>query len=109
MPLGDTLIENLHPLKEAVISARNREKMTAGPPGIDLQTFVSEGCGATSFSTGIATFMPGAYLPYHAHGFSEAVTVLEGHARVLVEGRAYHLNPRDCVHVPAGTAHQVEN
>jgi quercetin dioxygenase-like cupin family protein len=48
-------------------------------------------------------------LPYHAHGFSEAVTVLEGDARVLVEGRIYRLGQYDCVHVPKGIAHQVEN
>ena len=50
-----------------------------------------------------------ARLPYHVHHFSEAVTVLEGTARVFVEGRAYRLCPRDCVHVPSGIAHQVQN
>jgi putative monooxygenase len=48
-------------------------------------------------------------LPFHAHGFSEAVTILEGRACVRIEGRAYYLNAQDCVHIPAGIAHQVEN
>jgi len=48
-------------------------------------------------------------MPYHFHEFSEAVTVLEGSARVLLEGRSYQLGLLDCVHVPAGVAHQVEN
>ena len=80
-----------------------------GPAGVDLRTFVSESCGATGFCTGTATFAPGAFLPWHFHDFSEAITVVEGCARVLIQGRAYRLGPRDCVHVPTGIAHQVEN
>jgi quercetin dioxygenase-like cupin family protein len=96
-------------VKEAIISAQTLEATSGSPTGVDLYTFVSQACGANGFSTGIAKFKPRAFLPYHAHGFSEAVTILEGRARVLIEGREYHLNPQDCVHVPAGVAHQVEN
>ena len=94
---------------EAIISARQSPPAEHMPAGVELRTFVSEGCGATGFSTGTATFAPGAYLPYHFHEFSEAVTVIEGRARVLLEGRVYRLGPRDCVHAPAGLVHQVEN
>ena len=96
-------------MTEAIISARHSQPAEQAPAGVELRTFVSEGCGATGFSTGTATFAPGAYLPYHLHEFSEAVTVIEGRARVLLEGRLYLLGPRDCVHVPAGLVHQVEN
>jgi quercetin dioxygenase-like cupin family protein len=95
-------------LSEKIISARAREEViTFG--GVELQTFVSSKCGATRFSTGIARFQPSATLPYHIHSFSEAVTVIDGSARVFIEGRTYHLGPRDCVHVPSGIAHQVQN
>ncbi len=98
-----------HMIREKIISAPVREA-TAGETGsVELVTFVSEACGATGFSTGIARFPPGAQLPYHLHPFSEAVTIIEGSARVLIEGRAYRLGPRDCVHVPSGLAHQVQN
>ena len=95
--------------KEAIITARSRQTAPGGNAEVSLYSFVTEACGATNFSTGIARFKPSARLPYHAHGFSEAVTIIEGRARVLVEGRAYSLGPRDCVHVPRDTAHQVEN
>src|ERR1700677_2574569 len=98
-----------HTTREKILSARDRAKVTGSPTGVDLRTFVSAECGATAFSTGTATFQPGGCLPYHVHGFSEAVTVIEGSARVLIEGRAYRLGPRDCVHVPSGLAHQVQN
>ena len=85
------------------------EPLTASLPGVALRTFVSEECGATGFSTGTATFQGSAELAYHRHGCSEAVTVLEGRARIEVEGRSYELSLLDCIHVPAGTAHSVRN
>lgn len=96
-------------LKETIIRARSLGAIQMGPERADLYTFVSETCGATSLSTGIARFKPGASLQYHTHEFSEAITVIEGQARILVEGRAYLLRPRDCVHIPRDIAHQVEN
>ncbi len=96
-------------LTETIISARIARVDVITAAGVELRTFASEDCGAVGFSTGTATFAPGACLPCHFHAFSEAITILEGQARILLEGRAYLLNRRDCVHVPAGTAHQVEN
>lgn len=103
------MVEVPHIVREKIISARDRGPVAEGPAGVALRTFVSEACGATDFSTGTATFQAGAHLPYHIHGFSEAVTVIEGRARMLVEGRSYRLRPKDCVHVPAGIAHRVQN
>jgi putative monooxygenase len=96
-------------VREKMISTRSSKSVAGAPPGVRLWAFVSGECGATGFSTGTATLKPGAFLPYHAHVFSEAVTVLEGEARILIEGRAYRLAPRDCVHIPAGVAHLVRN
>jgi quercetin dioxygenase-like cupin family protein len=93
--------------KESIVSARKAPVQVA--EGVELRMFASGECGATGFSTATATFRPGACMPYHLHEFSEAVTVLEGSARVLVEGRAYTLGSLDCMHVPAHAAHQVDN
>lgn len=78
-------------------------------PGIELREFASARCGAQGFSTGTARFDPGAALAYHVHECSEAVTIIEGEARLLVEGRAHHLSQMDAVHLPAGVAHAVTN
>lgn len=96
-------------VRETIVSARPCRPESVSPPGVSLLTFVSQACGATGFSTGIARFEPQSYLPYHLHRFSEAVTIVEGVARVEVEGRAYRLRPRDCIHLPAGTTHLVRN
>src|ERR1700722_7522842 len=95
-------------IREKIISGRGREGVTDNA-GVDLRTFVSGACGATGFRTGTATFLPMTNLPYNFHRFREAVSVLAGSARVVIEGRAYRLQPHDCVHVPAGFAHLVEN
>src|ERR1700682_2008179 len=69
--------------------------------------FVSEACGATGFSTGTATIQGGACHPNRTPQCSLAITVLHGHARVLVEGRAYQLAALDSIHIPAGVAYCI--
>jgi quercetin dioxygenase-like cupin family protein len=77
--------------------------------GVELRTFVSGNCGARGFSTGSATFRGNVGLPFHTHTCSEAITVIEGQALVIVEGRGYRLGRLDCMHVPAGVAHTIRN
>ena len=96
-------------IEEKIVPARGNKTGSGGPAGVELCTFVSERVGAKGFSTGLARFKPQAYLPYHLHRFSECIVVVEGHACVLVEGRAYRLAPFDCMHIPSGVAHRVEN
>ena len=96
-------------VSETIVRTRTLQAEPGSPPGVELFTFVSEACRASGFSTGLAKFEPSACLPYHLHSFSEAVTIVAGRARFLVEGRAYRLHPRDCMHVPAGVAHLVQN
>lgn len=79
------------------------------PNEVTLQMFASADRGAKEMSTGLAIFGPNAILPYHRHGFSEAVTILEGEALFAVEGRQYCIRPFDCIHIPAGVAHQASN
>jgi HTH-type transcriptional repressor of puuD len=60
-------------------------------------------------STGLLALGRGGQLPYHRHGFSEAVTILEGEAQFEVEGRRYLLTLFDCIHVPSGFPHAAAN
>lgn len=85
------------------------DPLPAGIPGVELREFVSARCGAQGISTGTGTFQPGAGLPWHKHTVSEAVTVLAGEASCSVEGRTYRLRQFDCIHIPAGTAHETRN
>lgn len=94
--------------RESILSGTGIVQAAAGS-GVSLRVFVSSACGSTEMSTGTATFDPGAMLPLHDHDFSEAVTILEGRAEFLVEGRPRQLGPLDSIHLPAGTAHLVRN
>ncbi len=93
---------------EAIISGFC-EPSQPSPNGVELRTFVSRQCGARGFSTGTATFKANALLPYHVHDCSEAITILAGSGTVVVDGRGYRLGRLDCMHVPAGVPHLVQN
>ncbi|MGB6691196.1 MAG: cupin domain-containing protein [Terracidiphilus sp.] len=103
------MIEDHAHVEERIVSAHALAADSSSPHGTGLYVFVSEACGAPGFSTGIARFAPGASLPYHFHPFSEAVTIVEGRARFVVEGRAYRLHAGDSIHIPEGIAHMARN
>ena len=93
---------------ERVISSQCAA-LPAEVSGVELREFVSARCHAHRISSGTATFQPGARLPWHKHAFSEAVTILAGEASCSVEGRTYRLRRFDCIHTPAGNAHETRN
>lgn len=86
-----------------------------GPPsgelatGVELRVLATGSLGAQGLTTALATFHPGAELPYHRHTFSEVIVVVSGEAFVSVEGRRYRMRPYDAMHLPAGAAHAVRN
>jgi quercetin dioxygenase-like cupin family protein len=92
-----------------VIISSQCDPLPAGIPGVTLREFVSARCGARDISTGSASFQPGAAMPCHKHSFSEALTILAGEASCSVEGRRYRMRRLDCMHIPAGLAHQTHN
>jgi quercetin dioxygenase-like cupin family protein len=96
------------PNSEQIISGQ-REPIAAFLPAVALRIFASAESGASAMATGTATFAPGKGLGYHTHPCSEAVTVLQGEALFCLEGRIYRLGPLDCIHVPAGIAHNPKN
>ena len=91
------------------VIAGNAGDASSGAEGVILRTLVSSKLGSGALSPGTATFVGGAQLPFHRHGFSEAITVVNGKALVLIQDRAYLLGPRDSIHVPANLPHLVRN
>lgn len=77
--------------------------------GISFECLVGGHNQARKLTTGVVTFAPGSALPYHAHTFSESITLLAGSATVEVEGRSYLLKKLDNVVVPTGLAHAARN
>ncbi|HXG35896.1 MAG TPA: cupin domain-containing protein [Dehalococcoidia bacterium] len=78
--------------------------------GIETRPLTGKETGAQGISTGVTSFPPGAAVELHTHNVEEAVTLLEGEARVEIEGREpVSLRPYDTTYVPAGVAHRFVN
>jgi len=78
-------------------------------PGFAVLMLTTGDLGSQRLTTCKATAQVGARLPYHTHPTCEAITVAHGEAFVYVEGRRYRLRVFDCVSVPEGVAHSIEN
>lgn len=53
---------------------------------------------------------PGHRLSYQKHRFrSEHWVIMEGESKVTLDGKEIFLKAGDCVDIPVGTAHRIEN
>jgi quercetin dioxygenase-like cupin family protein len=77
--------------------------------GVDVEWLVGAHNGARNLATGFVVFQPSAELPLHRHHVEESITLLQGRAKVEIEGRTHVLGPMDNLVIPGGVAHQVTN
>ena len=94
--------------QHAVISPANSAGIDLSD-GISMRLLASGAQWDEALCTAVATFSPGASLPYHKHHFGEAIIVLDGHAQVSVEGRSYLLEMLDCIYIPKNVPHMAAN
>lgn len=60
-------------------------------------------------SGGYGLFAPGAQLPCHIHDFDESISIVQGEATCVVEGKTYTLSNNDTALVPRGRCHYFIN
>src|SRR5262249_12603355 len=84
-------------------------RITVLVPGVELRSMAGAPHGAQGLFTGLLSLAPGAFYPYYARPFTEAVIALEGDAGVDVEDRRYRLAPLDAVAIPARQPRRVVN
>jgi mannose-6-phosphate isomerase-like protein (cupin superfamily) len=65
--------------------------------------------GVQGICGGYGLFEPGARLPCHRHDFDESITIVEGTATCIVEGRRYDLSGNATVLIPQGRCHYFIN
>jgi mannose-6-phosphate isomerase-like protein (cupin superfamily) len=65
--------------------------------------------GENRITTGISVYPRGTGAPMHSHNCDEHVTVLDGEAEVVVEGRATRLERYDTTYIPAPIPHLFRN
>ena len=65
--------------------------------------------GTRGICGGYGLFEPGARLPCHRHEFDESITIVQGTATCVVEGRRHELSGRATAMVPQGRCHYFIN
>lgn len=78
-------------------------------PGARFQDFFNEELGCPKMSGGYGLFEPGARLPCHLHDFDESITIVQGNATCIVEGRAYAVSDYTTALAPRGRCHYFIN
>jgi quercetin dioxygenase-like cupin family protein len=65
--------------------------------------------GSSGICGGYGLFEPGARLPCHRHEFDESITIIQGTATCIVEGRRHELSHNATALVPQGRCHYFIN
>lgn len=97
------------PGKERVTRLRSALRYQAGP-GTSFVDYVNgDTMPGIEFSGGYGLFQPDGRLPAHFHDFDESITIVDGTATCVVEGRRYSL--ADCATAlqPRGRVHYFIN
>jgi quercetin dioxygenase-like cupin family protein len=78
-------------------------------PSARFQDLYNADLGAQGISGGYGIFEPGARLPCHRHEFDESITIVQGTATCIVEGRRHELAGNATALVPQGCCHYFIN
>lgn len=101
--------KRMRPDRAEVVTRCGAGATIALQEGVVFEALVGQFNTARNLTTGIVTFAPGAVLDQHAHPASESITVLDGKAEVMVEGRVYRLGPFDNITIPRWAPHAARN
>jgi putative monooxygenase len=77
--------------------------------GVTTIPLVSSACGSTGLINGITIFPPGGSIPLHWHNCEESVMVIQGQARVEIDGTLHEMETGDTTWVPANLPHRFVN
>jgi len=78
--------------------------------GVETKLLVGKGNAEdTIFTSGTTVFPAGSSAPMHSHNCSEQVTILEGRATCIVDGRSTELGRYDTTYIPAEMPHRFVN
>jgi 2-keto-3-deoxy-L-rhamnonate aldolase RhmA/quercetin dioxygenase-like cupin family protein len=78
-------------------------------PGAKFQDYFNRDLGSVGMSGGYGTFQLGGRLPCHLHDFDESITIIQGTATCIVEGRRYSLSDCATALAPRGRCHYFIN
>lgn len=105
MPATSTGVEGA----ERVTRFRLADRFEAGPGTAFVDFFNETLVPGLEISGGHGLFHPGGRLPAHIHDFDESISIIDGEAVCIVEGRRYTLSDNATAMVPRGRVHYFIN
>ncbi|HEY1784701.1 MAG TPA: aldolase/citrate lyase family protein [Pirellulales bacterium] len=97
------------PGAEYVTRTGSAKRFEAGPGSALVDFFNHDLMPGIEMSGGYGLFQPGGRLPAHVHDFDESISIIEGRATCIVEGRRYSLSECATALEPRGRVHYFVN
>jgi quercetin dioxygenase-like cupin family protein len=94
---------------ERVNRHKTAHRYQPGPNTSFIDFFNSQLMEGMEMSGGYGLFQPGGRLPAHVHDFDESISIIEGTATCVVEGRRYAMSDCATALQPRGRVHYFVN
>jgi quercetin dioxygenase-like cupin family protein len=94
---------------ERVNRFQTAQRFEAGPNTEFIDFFNESLLPGIEMSGGYGLFYPGGRLPAHVHDFDESISIIEGDATCIVEGRRYTMRDNTTALQPRGRVHYFIN
>jgi quercetin dioxygenase-like cupin family protein len=94
--------------KERITRGRPESRFALAPHAM-FQDYFNAELGSQGICGGYGLFEPGSRLPCHRHEFDESISIVQGQATCIVEGRRYELSDNATALVPRGRCHYFIN
>jgi 2-keto-3-deoxy-L-rhamnonate aldolase RhmA/quercetin dioxygenase-like cupin family protein len=97
------------PRAERLTRFQAAQRFEAGKGAAFIDFFNEDLVPGIEISGGYGLFQPGGRLPAHVHDFDESISIVEGEATCVVEGRRYRLSGCATALQPRGRVHYFVN
>ena len=94
---------------EYVTRIKTARRYEAGPNTSFIDYFNGQLAPGIEMSGGYGQFQHGGRLPAHLHDFDESITIIQGQATCIVEGRRYAISDNATALQPRGRVHYFVN
>ena len=94
---------------ERVTRHKTARRFEAGAGATFIDFFNKEITPGVEMSGGYGLFKPGGRLPCHVHDFDESISIIQGTATCIVEGRRYSMRDNSTALQPRGRCHYFIN
>jgi quercetin dioxygenase-like cupin family protein len=96
--------------KPKIVKADKASEVVRGDGVVSRLLIGKDNSDVAGFTAGFTTFPAGRNAPWHSHNCEEVVTIIDGRARVEVEGEPHvEVGKHDATFIPPGLSHRFVN